>query len=116
MTSPEKLDRIGEYLAEKIRRDIARGGAKNKEVVYISLEAFDQLFSACHRRNINMFVESYLKTIQRLLESPDPDFQILASKSFSQFSQINEETPSYHRTYDFFIDRQVTSDSKSQAK
>jgi len=105
MTSPEKLDRIGEYLAEKIRRDIARGGAKNKEVVYISLEAFDQLFSACHRRNINMFVESYLKTIQRLLESPDPDFQILASKSFSQFSQINEETPSYHRTYDFFIDR-----------
>ena len=102
MTSPEKLDRIGEYMAQKISRDIYRN---RKELVFIGLDAFDQLLSACHVRTINLFIESYLKTIQKLLESTDPDFQMLASKSFSHFSKIKEETPSYHRTYDFFIDR-----------
>ena len=38
VTSPEKLDRIGEYLAEKIRHNIARNGAKYKEIVDISIE------------------------------------------------------------------------------
>ena len=65
----------------------------------------DQLLQSCHARNINLFVESFLKTIQKLLESTDSDLQILASKSFLHFSKIEEETPSYHRTYDFFIDR-----------
>jgi len=102
MTSPEKLDRIGEYLAQKVGRDIYRN---RKELVFIGSEAIDQILSACHVRIINLFIESYLKTIQRLLESPDPDFQILASNSFMNFSKIKEETPVYYRTYDFFIDR-----------
>lgn len=103
MTSPEKLDRIGEYLAHKISRDIYRG---RKQLVKVGVEAMDQLLqSACHVRTLNLFVESFLKTIQKLLESSDPDLQILASESFLKFSKIEEETPSYHRTYDFFIDR-----------
>ena len=66
----------------------------------------DQLLqSACHVRTLNLFVESFLKTIQKLLESPDPDLQILASASFLRFSKLEEETPSYHRSYDFFISR-----------
>ena len=102
MTSPEKLDRIGEYLAQKVGRDIYRN---RRELVFIGSEAIDQILSACHVRIINLFIESYLKTIQRLLESQDPYFQILASKSFLHFSKIKEETPVYHRTYDFFIER-----------
>ena len=103
MTSPEKLDRIGEYLAYRISRDVNRG---RKEFVFIGVEAMDQLLqSACHVRTLNLFVESFLKTIQKLLESPDPDLQILASASFLRFSKLEEETPSYHRSYDFFISR-----------
>ena len=104
MTSPEKLDRIGEYLAHRISRDIGRNG--RKEFVFIGLDAMDQLLaSACHVRTLNLFVESFLKTIQKLLESNDPDMQIKASESFLRFSKLEEDTPCYHRSYDFFISR-----------
>ncbi len=105
MTSPEKLDRIGEYLAYRISRDVNRG---RKEFVFIGVDAMDHVMSACHVRTLNLFVESFLNTIQKLLESPDPDLQILASASFLRFSKIEEETPSYHRSYDFFISRFAT--------
>jgi len=100
-TSPEKLDRIGEYLAYRIGRDIY----KRNGFVKIGMEAMDQLLMACHAQTLNLYVESYLKTIQKLLESPEPDLQILASDSFLQFSQKEEDMPAYHRRYDFFIDK-----------
>lgn len=100
-TSPEKLDRIGEYLAYRIGRDIY----KKNGFVKIGMEAMDQLLMACHAQTLNLYVESYLKTIQKLLESPEPDLQILASDSFLQFSQKEEDMPAYHRRYDFFIDK-----------
>ena len=56
-----------------------------------------QLIKSCHINTINLFVESYLKTVQKLLESTDPELQIIASSSFLSFSQIKEDTPSYHR-------------------
>lgn len=102
VTSPEKLDRIGEYLEQRISRDIYRN---RRGFVLIGMEAMDQLIKSCHMNTINLFVESFLKTVQKLLESPDPDLQILASQSFLQFSQIKEDTPSYHRSYNFFIER-----------
>jgi hypothetical protein len=40
MTSPEKLDRIGEYLEQRISRDIYRG---RNEQVNIGIEAMDQV-------------------------------------------------------------------------
>jgi hypothetical protein len=40
MTSPEKLDRIGEYLEQRISRDIYRG---RTELVGIGIEAMDQV-------------------------------------------------------------------------
>ena len=103
MTSPEKLDRIGEYLADRISHDAYRG---RKELVNIGVEAMDQLLqSACHVRNLNLFVESFLITIQKLLESPDSDFKILASASFLHFSKLEEDIPNYHRSYDFSINQ-----------
>lgn len=102
MTSPEKLDRIGEYLEQRISRDIYRN---RKGMALIGMEAMDQLLKSCHVNTINLFVESYLKTVQKLLESPDPELQIVASASFLGFSLIEEDTPSYHRSYNFFIER-----------
>jgi hypothetical protein len=45
------------------------------------MEAMDQLLVACHAQTLNLFVESFLKMVQKLLESPDPQLQILATQS-----------------------------------
>uniref|UniRef100_A0A8D8WYC0 Protein EFR3 homolog cmp44E n=1 Tax=Cacopsylla melanoneura TaxID=428564 RepID=A0A8D8WYC0_9HEMI len=103
LSSPEKLDRIGEYLYQRASRDIAR---RRTGYVVIAMEAMDQLLTAsCHSQTLNLFVESFLKIVQKLLESPDADLQILATNSFVRFSNIKEDTPSYHRRYDFFVSK-----------
>ena len=85
VTSPEKLDRIGEYLETRVGRDIYRNRKKN---VVIGMEAMDVLLRACQAQHLNLYVESYLKTVQKLLECPDPDMQVrflnllLLDKSF----------------------------------
>ena len=100
-TNPEKFDRIGEYLRQRIARHVYRG---RKQFVFIGMQAMDRLLLAS-KQNLNLFIDSFLDTIQELLESSDPDYQVKASLSFEQYSKITEEAPSYHRTYDFFIAR-----------
>lgn len=46
----------------------------------------DQLLMACHAPTLNLFVESFLKMIQKLLESTEPELQILATQSVSKLS------------------------------
>lgn len=84
LSSPEKLDRIGEYLYQRASRDIYR---RRNGFVIIAMEAIDQLLIACHAQSLNLFVESYLKMVQKLLESPDAQLQILATQSVSTFSE-----------------------------
>ncbi|XP_022645178.1 protein EFR3 homolog B-like isoform X3 [Varroa jacobsoni] len=100
VSSPEKLDRIGEYIAYRVQRDIHRGRDQNVEM---SMEAMDSLLVACHSQSLNLFVESFLKIVQLLLESQNPELQLLATRSFVKFANIEEDTPSYHRRYDFFV-------------
>lgn len=102
VSSPEKLDRIGEYLYQKASRDITR---KRESYVKIAMEAMDQLLVACHSQTLNLFVESFLRIVQKLLECPEAELQILATQSFVRFANIEEDTPSYHRRYDFFISK-----------
>lgn len=45
------------------------------------MEALDQLLMACHCQSINLFVESFLKMVAKLLESEKPDLQILGTNS-----------------------------------
>ncbi|XP_027527767.1 protein EFR3 homolog B-like, partial [Neopelma chrysocephalum] len=73
--------------------------------VCIAMEALDQLLMACHCQSINLFVESFLKMVAKLLESEKPNLQILGTNSFVKFANIEEDTPSYHRSYDFFVSR-----------
>lgn len=47
----------------------------------MAMEAMDQLLLACHAQTLNLFVESFLRMIQKLLESTEPDLQILATQS-----------------------------------
>ncbi|KAK7907815.1 hypothetical protein WMY93_016427 [Mugilogobius chulae] len=102
LSAPEKLDRIGAYLSEKLSRDVAR---HRYGYVCIAMEALDQLLMACHCQSINLFVESFLKMVRKLLESDKPSLQILGTNSFVKFANIEEDTPSYHRSYDFFVSR-----------
>lgn len=101
-SSPEKLDRIGDYFAHKISRDLTR---HQHAFVVIAMDAMDQLLQSCNSQSLNLFIESYLKIIQLLLETQDPGMQIVATTSFSKFADIDEDTPSYHRRYDFFVSK-----------
>nr|XP_042704800.1 protein EFR3 homolog B isoform X4 [Chrysemys picta bellii] len=102
LSAPEKLDRIGAYLSERLIRDVGR---HRYGYVCIAMEALDQLLMACHCQSINLFVESFLKMVAKLLESEKSNLQILGTNSFVKFANIEEDTPSYHRSYDFFVSR-----------
>lgn len=102
LRSPEKLDRIGEYLYQRASKDINR---KRYKFVEIAMEAMDLLLMACHAQILNLFVESFLRMVQKLLEDINPTLQIMATNSFVRFANIEEDTPSYHRRYDFFISK-----------
>jgi len=54
----------------------------------IAMEAMDQLLVACHAQTLNLFVESYLRIVQKLLESSEPSLQILATQSVPNFIQF----------------------------
>ncbi|KAJ7338142.1 hypothetical protein JRQ81_010755 [Phrynocephalus forsythii] len=100
VSAPEKLDRIGTYLAERLSRDVVR---HRYGYVFIAMEALDQLLMACHSQSIKPFVESFLHMVAKLLESGEPKLQVLGTNSFVKFANIEEDTPSYHRRYDFFV-------------
>ena len=102
LSSPEKLDRIGEYLAQRVARDLNR---HRIGYVHIAMQAMDQLLVACHAQSLNLFIESFLKIVQQLLETTDYQMQLLATSSFVRFANIEEDTPSYHRRYDFFVSK-----------
>uniref|UniRef100_A0A7N4V7Z4 Protein EFR3 homolog A n=1 Tax=Sarcophilus harrisii TaxID=9305 RepID=A0A7N4V7Z4_SARHA len=102
VSAPEKLDRIGSYLADRLSRDVVR---HRSGYVLIAMEALDQLLMACHSQSIKPFVESFLHMVAKLLESGEPKLQVLGTNSFVKFANIEEDTPSYHRRYDFFVSR-----------
>ncbi|XP_060923161.1 protein EFR3 homolog B-like [Limanda limanda] len=102
LSAPEKLDRIAAYLSERLTRDLNR---HRYGYVCIALEALEQLLLACHCQSINLLVESFLRTLRLLLEADKPHLHILATSSFVKFANIEEDTPSYHRSYDFFVSR-----------
>lgn len=74
VSAPEKLDRIGSYLAERLSRDVVR---HRSGYVLIAMEALDQLLMACHSQSIKPFVESFLHMVAKLLESGNQSFKFL---------------------------------------
>jgi len=102
LSAPEKLDRIGDYIYSKLSNYLYR---KKTGFVLISIQAMDHLLLACRSSSLNMFVESFLRMVNTLLESSQPDLQIAATSSFTKFANIEEDTPSYHRRYDFFVSK-----------
>lgn len=52
-------------------------------LVEIAMEAMDLLLMACHAQTLNLFVESFLRMVQKLMEDQNPNLQILATNSVS---------------------------------
>uniref|UniRef100_A0A3Q2ZTN4 EFR3 homolog B n=1 Tax=Kryptolebias marmoratus TaxID=37003 RepID=A0A3Q2ZTN4_KRYMA len=102
LSAPEKLDRIAAYLSERLTRELNR---HRYGYVCIAMEAMEQLLLACRCQSINLLVESFLSTLRLLLEADRPHLHVLATNSFVKFANIEEDTPSYHRSYDFFVSR-----------
>ncbi|XP_068587095.1 protein EFR3 homolog B-like isoform X3 [Cebidichthys violaceus] len=102
LSAPEKLDRIAAYLSERLTRELNR---HRYGFVCIAMEAMEQLLLACRCQSINLLVESFLSTLRLLLEADRPHLHILATNAFVKFANIEEDTASYHRSYDFFVSR-----------
>ncbi|XP_046846972.1 protein EFR3 homolog B-like [Xenia sp. Carnegie-2017] len=102
ISSSEKLDRIGAYVAKKLESYVYW---RRNDFAVITMEAMEQLLSACHASDINLFVASFLKMVQVLLESDEIALQIRATESFVIYANIEEDIPSYHREYDFFVSK-----------
>nr|VZI31136.1 unnamed protein product [Spirometra erinaceieuropaei] len=91
---PDKLDNIAKYLHKRLSCDLNH---LNYENVNITVEAMSALVNACYAVKLNLFDSSFLKMVQLLLESKLPELQLLGTKSFLAFSQIEEDAPNYHR-------------------
>ncbi len=48
------------------------------------MEALDTLLVTCHAQSLNLFVESFLKMVQKLLECNEPELQCLSTSSVSR--------------------------------
>lgn len=56
-----------------------------RRLVEIAMEAMDLLLQACHAQTtLNLFVESFLRMVQKLLEDSNPNLQIMATNSVMQ--------------------------------
>ncbi|VDM30899.1 unnamed protein product [Hydatigera taeniaeformis] len=98
---PDKLDNIAKYLHKKLLSDLHH---RNYANVNITMEAISALVNTCYRLKLNLFDSSFLKMVLLLLEQDLPELQLLGTKSFLGFSQIEEDAPSYYREYDDLVD------------
>ncbi|VDN98939.1 unnamed protein product [Rodentolepis nana] len=98
---PDKLDNIAKYLHKRLTSDLHH---RNYANVNITMEAISALVNTCYRLKLNLFDSSFLKMVLQLLEEDLPELQLLGTKSFLAFSQIEEDAPSYHREYDDLVD------------
>lgn len=56
------------------------------------MEAMDLLLMACHAQTLNLFVESFLKMVQKLLEDSDANLQIMATNSVKNYLSITRQS------------------------
>nr|CAX72858.1 Protein cmp44E [Schistosoma japonicum] len=97
---PDKLDRIAKYLHLRLSQDLSRRYDQN---LSISVKAIDKLIQVCHGHRLVLAI-SFLKMIQLLLETNRTDLQIMASKSFVEFSKIDDDSPNYHKECNEILD------------
>lgn len=101
-SEPEKLDDVGICLVAKLKRSLARD---RRGHVCVSLKIMEKLLSELSTERLQLLAESYLDMMHELLQSNDLFFQTMAANSFVAFAELEEDSPPYHRQYDFCIER-----------
>ncbi|KAK1876267.1 Protein EFR3 like B [Dissostichus eleginoides] len=78
-----------------------------EKLTFFALSAPEKLdrIAAYLSEQHQLLVESFLGTLRLLLENERQHLHLLATNAFVKFANIEEDTPSYHRSYDFFVSR-----------
>ncbi|TPP58745.1 hypothetical protein FGIG_11256 [Fasciola gigantica] len=97
---PDKLDRIAKYLYKRLSQDVNRRYDLN---MFIAIECINKLIQACHGQRL-VLAQVFLRMVHLLLQTNRVDLQILAAKSFVEFSQIEDDVPNYLKEYNDLID------------
>lgn len=53
----------------------------------------DLLLMACHAQTLNLFVESFLRMVQKLMEDSNPNLQIMATNSVKESLENRQQHP-----------------------
>uniref|UniRef100_H3AV57 EFR3 homolog B n=1 Tax=Latimeria chalumnae TaxID=7897 RepID=H3AV57_LATCH len=106
LSAPEKLDRIGAYLSERLSRDVAR---HRYGYVCIAMEArwrdLVLVFVHCEINTVDSEGSVPPKTNLKKKQQQKKNLRFFSLLQFVKFANIEEDTPSYHRSYDFFVSR-----------
>eukprot|EP00050_Salpingoeca_kvevrii_P022048 m.120422 g.120422 ORF g.120422 m.120422 type:complete len:755 (+) comp9577_c0_seq2:171-2435(+) len=100
LAHPDKLTKIGKFLSKRTIYYLTR---RRERMVLIGIETFDHLLAAC-RANIPLFLPSYLRTINRVLETNSEELQIRATQSFEASVRYDDEMQNLH-SLDFFVSK-----------
>lgn len=75
------ISKFSRFLILLLGLPVSFGVFVSARLVEIAMEAMDLLLMACHAQTLNLFVESFLRMVQKLLEDQNPNLQILATNS-----------------------------------
>ena len=59
----------------------------------------DLLLMACHAQTLNLFVESFLRMVQKLMEDSNPNLQIMATNSVKESLEIRQTHPKLNKNF-----------------
>lgn len=78
--------------------------------VALVVETFDILLQMCHAQSLNLFVESFLAMVQKLLESSESDMQCLAVDSVRSVNIVLKASVKFHFSACSITDRSPLQD------
>ncbi|KAI8143040.1 hypothetical protein BJV82DRAFT_613248 [Fennellomyces sp. T-0311] len=96
---PVKLTKVGIFLENKVKRDVAKNRKQNN---HVSLEIIKALIQSCHR-DLNLFSKYVVKILSMVLGTHDLDLMDLTCDTFIVFCN-------YHDGSTLGVDAEFTSD------
>ncbi|KAI8612997.1 hypothetical protein BC830DRAFT_515686 [Chytriomyces sp. MP71] len=99
---PIKLAKVGEFLAKRIKGDLSRVKSGH---VSVGLQICDSLMVQCPPTHVNILAKSIMRIVDTVLQSPDPDLMLEATKTFVIFNSFY--------THDTIIDVELTEQYSS---
>jgi len=93
MTSPSKLQKIGEYLDARVEKDLRR---RRYGFVEVSMRTLGELIKACHK-DLGLFAGHALSAMRRVLDAQAarPELARLAVEAFTRFAEFQDDASSY---------------------